>query len=96
MELTVLEKHDLAKVDKAYLEQWKCDLLPRLVAANDSPNIAVRMDALSEACFLFSAEMAYDAAVKARALVTAMRGAHGVNVEEIQLCQSGRNLTPPN
>lgn len=83
------EKHELASCDPEKLDEWKRDLLPKIKDAAKSSNIEAKLEALSEACFLFSSQMAYDSAMKTRALVTVMKQRHGLSDEEIDKCLHG-------
>jgi len=87
------EKHDLASCDPAAIQKWKEDLLPKIKEATKNTDIKQKLEALSEACFLFSSQMAYDSAMKTRALVTVMKHRHGLTDEEIEKCLTGSAST---
>jgi len=75
------------------LQEWKEELLPKVVEATASTSIEKKLSALAEVCFLFSAEMTYTAVVKTRALAVVMRDRHGMSQEELDKCLSGNNST---
>lgn len=94
----ITKKHQ-EKIEKAIenpqdLHEWKEDLLPRVKEATESDDIREKIDTLAEVCLAFSAQMAYDAAVKTKALVTVMKNRHGLSDEEIDKWLSGNSLIP--
>lgn len=88
------ERHLRAVKDPEEMLRWKTELLARIKVAMAKGNIRDRLELVSEVCFLFSAEMAYDAAKKTKALMVAMRDVHGMPNEEIDTWLNGKSSTP--
>ncbi len=91
-ELLAPQERHLRVVDNPEeMLEWKTDLLAKIETAMAEGTVRDKLELVSEVCFLFSAQMTYDASKKARALMVAMRDVHGVPSEEIDLWLNGKS-----